>query len=197
MNKDVLQAIMLAGEIPKNMQTTDNLVTEISSESTDEQYPSAKATYQSLSNKENIGTWELIDSVDCSGGDITAITRTNLPKKYKGIFISNYSNGMGNAATLLSGGVIVVTLSNSAGGWASCKITTGTTNNRCQQVVVYSLGNGLWHFHSIANITISGGMWTGNTDHNAYYKFDSDSFDGFTLSNGTFNGTIYIWGLTA
>lgn len=56
MNKDVLQAIMLAGKIPKNMQTTDNLVTEIKSSNTDQEYPSAKAIYDA----EN---WVLINDV--------------------------------------------------------------------------------------------------------------------------------------
>lgn len=39
----------------KEYQTTDNLVTSISSTSTNSQYPSAKCTYDTLATKENTG----------------------------------------------------------------------------------------------------------------------------------------------
>lgn len=125
MNKDILQAIMLAGEIPKNMQTTDNLVTEISSESTDKQYPSAKAVYEAIPRG-----MELIASG--SGADITSIliNRDSQSKSFqlKKVLIMSNAAGSGYYMIALNG-------DNEAKPYASDNIQLSTSSKSLKHII--------------------------------------------------------------
>lgn len=98
--KGVAQA--LAGftggaDLPKNVESTDNKVTEINENSTNEQYPSAKAVYDLFGNIEIVGGVEDVDKIKNSIGNTTYIkditdtfTLSNgFYNKTNGVFASN------------------------------------------------------------------------------------------------------------
>ena len=103
------------GEIPQNVETTDNKVTKITENSTNEEYPSAKAVY------------ELVDGIEFSSGSSSsgglnakAITLL-IQILQEGIYSTNVSGKIEQLQTALTQG--------SSGGGSSDTDTPTTTDD--------------------------------------------------------------------